>query len=213
MRRPPDDAVAAVLRDHFQTEETDAGLRSLDLSAVGGNGTPSRGTLSDRRLDRLGDRQDGHRRARQALAVIGRDLAEVLALAHGTTLRERDAGEGRRAAAREERNWRVRLREIYGCAESAIVVASPKAQELYAEHGAGSTFLAYLLGQGQEHREAIWEDALALLERARKAFAAAYEPAKGPRLDAPPGRRSGKRDMSRARALASSLGNGHKIRS
>lgn len=214
MRRSPDDAVAAVLRDHYQTEEADAGLRSLDLSAVGG-GASVPGTLSDRRLDRLA-RQEEHRRARAALTAIGARRAALLALAYGAGLRDRDAAEpGRVRAPQGERNWRVRLREIFGVPESAIVLASPLALELHGEAGSGAgPLVAWLLGRGREHAERIWEDALGELEKARTAFAAAYEPARGPRLDAPPGRRRTKgRDMARARALASSLGSGHKIRS
>jgi hypothetical protein len=125
--------VTNILRNHFDTEASDAGLRSLDLASTGARGSASYDASAVARVDR-GHGHD-HRRVRATLTRLHSKHVEMLSLAYGTRLRSRDTEDSkkRKAIPRAERNWRVRLVELYGN-DGAIVLASPLARKLFAEH-------------------------------------------------------------------------------
>jgi hypothetical protein len=129
---------AAILRGHFDTEAADAGLRSLDLaSAGGGSRSPSPDASAVARIDkrRVFGETCNHRRIRDALRRLDKVHVELLSLAYGCRLRTRDTEDGkkRKAQRQTERNWRVRLAELYG-QEGAVVLASPLAKKLFTRH-------------------------------------------------------------------------------
>jgi hypothetical protein len=72
---------------------------------------------------------------RATLKRLHSKYVEMLSLAYGTRLRSRDTEDSkkRKAIPQAERNWRVRLVELYGN-DGAIVLASPLARRLFAEH-------------------------------------------------------------------------------
>lgn len=129
----PADYLPTLLRIYFDTEASHAGLRSPDFARDGGRSSNSPDAAAVARVSR-GAPVD-HRRIRQALQVLEPHHVEVLSLAFGVTLRNRDVDDtGRRKAIRTpERAWRVQLAELYGV-EGAVVLASPKARRLFAEH-------------------------------------------------------------------------------
>lgn len=130
-------AATNILRNHFDTEASDAGLRSLDLASTGAKGSSSYDSSAVARADRSKFRGDEntHRRVRETLKRLAPKHVEILSLAYGNRLRTRDIEDGkkRRAVRQVERNWRVRLAELYG-AEGLFVLASPLAQKLFSEH-------------------------------------------------------------------------------
>lgn len=175
MRLPPnDDAIAVLLRDHFATEAADAGLRSPNLKGTG-TGSSSPDTAAVARVD--SDRQDKHRRIRDAFRLISLECANVLSLAYGCTFRSRDIDDvsGRKAPRKADRNWRVLLREVYALGDqTAIVLATREAAN------AGDNAIRHLLSEPvKARRGAIEQEAIELLIGARKAFAAVYTPPKG----------------------------------
>lgn len=125
--------LATLLRIYFDTEASHAGLRSPDLARAGGRSATTPDAAAVARVAR-GAPVD-HRRIRQALQALDPRHAEVLSLAFGVTLRNRDVDDtSRRKAIRTpERSWRVQLAELYGV-EGAVVLASPKARRLFEEH-------------------------------------------------------------------------------
>ena len=78
---------------------------------------------------------NSHRRVREALKRLSSKHAEIITLAYGDRLRSRDVEDSkkRKALPQAERNWRVRLVELYG-PEAGMVLASPLANKLYAKH-------------------------------------------------------------------------------
>jgi hypothetical protein len=203
---PPDDATALILRDHFQTEASDAGLRSMDLSGSGVRGSAAPDTAAVARASM--NRQEDHRRAREALRRIGKPHADVLALAYGTELRDRDMDDGRRGKApkRTDRDWRVVLRETFALGPLTAIVTISLTARTHADLTHDGNVLRWLLSAfAGPHREKIQAESLEALEEARKAFAAAYEPPPGrPRLDAQPKARRGRpfdKERIRFRAL------------
>lgn len=191
---PDDDAIALTLRDHFLTEASDAGLRSIDLSGSGvrGSAAPDAAAVARAAMNR----QEEHRRVREALRRIGKPHADVLSLAYGTPLRDRDMDDGRRGRAvkQTERDWRVVLTERFSLKSmTALVLISPTATIKAREESAGDVRLWLLSPLAQERRGEIEAEVLSMLGEARKAFAAAYEPPPGrPRLDAIPRTRRGR---------------------
>lgn len=209
---PDDDAIALTLRDHFLTEASDAGLRSIDLSGSGVRGSAAPDTAAVARAAM--NRQDDHRRVREALRRIGKPHADVLSLAYGTPLRDRDMDDGRRGRAlrQNERDWRVVLTERFSLKTmTALVLISPTAASRAREESAGDVRLWLLSPLAQESRREIEAEVLGMLADARRAFAAAYEPPAGrPRLDAVPRARRGRpRDTERIRYEA--LGGAHNL--
>jgi hypothetical protein len=128
---PQNDSIARVLREHFDTEAVDAGLRSPDWQSGGIRSASSPDAGMFARAIRF--RQDEHRRVREALARVSPEHREALELAYGVAFRERDVDDGsrRRALRTSERNWRVRLREIYDFPECAVVLASNLARSMF----------------------------------------------------------------------------------
>lgn len=199
---PPNDSIARVLREHFDTEASDAGLRSPDWKSAGIRiaSTPDAAMTARRIL-----RQDEHRRVREALAKISPEHREALELAYGVTFRARDVddGSGRRALRTEERNWRVRLREIYDFPECAIVLCALVSARalIWRSFGSRDAYRTWLLTvEGKNRSNAIEKDALEVLQEACGAFAAVYEPpVNQPRLDAEPPRKIRKIDREAQR--------------
>jgi hypothetical protein len=191
---PDDDPIALTLRDHFDTEASDAGLRSIDLSGSGVrvSSSPDAGAVA--RASR--NRQEEHRRVREALRRLDRRHADALSLAYGTRLRDRDMDDGRRGKApkRSERDWRVLLHELYPIGPCvAVVLIAPTAEAMAREHGDGNVRTWLLSSISESHRETVRTEAVELLKEARAAFAAAFVPPPGrPRLDAAPRQRRGR---------------------
>lgn len=127
---------ATILRDHFDTEASDAGLKSLNLESTGASGSRSfDGAAIARAARSLSGNGSNHVRTRKALAQLSTPHRDVLTLAYGIRLRTRDIEDGkkRKALRQNERNWRVRLAEIYG-SQGAYVLASPLAKRLLQKH-------------------------------------------------------------------------------
>lgn len=156
------------------TEASDAGLRSPDLKGTG-RGSSSPDTAAVARAD--SGRQEKHRRVRAAFALLSSEHVNVLSLAYGCTFRNREIDDGnkRKAPRKEDRNWRVLLRETYLLGDQvAIVLATSGARE--AKGNAVSWLLSESVKAKSEHIE---QEAIELLVDARKAFAAVYNPAEG----------------------------------
>jgi hypothetical protein len=185
-------AATNILRNHFDTEASDAGLRSLDLASTGAKGSSSYDSSAVARADR-GHGND-HRRVRASLKRLHAKHVEVLSLAYGTRLRTRDVEDSkkRKALPQHERNWRVRLAELYG-ADGLIALASPLARKLFTEHmGAlrevmleqelddvdasalAGGMIAWLLDTSREDIARIDADARRCLNEALDAFAEAH---------------------------------------
>lgn len=133
-------AATNILRNHFDTEASDAGLRSLDLESTGARSSASYDASAVARTDRALAREkindkNTHERVRRTLKRLHPKHAEMLSLAYAVRLRTRDTEDSkkRKALPQHERNWRVRLAELYGSG-GAIVLASPLAQELFLKH-------------------------------------------------------------------------------
>ena len=209
---------ASILRIHFDTEASDAGLRSLDLGSAGSSGSRSFDASAVARYDRKRDGGIDHRRVRETLKSLSAKHVELLSLAYGSRLRSRDVEDGkkRRAVPQNERNWRVRLVELYG-PEGLIALASPLAQKLFAEHVQelrqqatthwhDDRLITWLLDAGKVHASQIEAEARQLLNEALDAFATAHHVTSKP---AAPRRRSSER--TRERVLASHTENGQEI--
>jgi limonene-1,2-epoxide hydrolase len=127
------DTFAAILRIYFDTEASRAGLRSPDFARAGGRSATTPDAAAVARVSR-GSGVD-HQRIRQALQALEPHHIEVLSLAFGVTLRNRDVDDTsrRRAFRTPERAWRVQLAELYGV-EGAVALASPKARRLFEDH-------------------------------------------------------------------------------
>lgn len=98
----------------------------------------------------------------------------MLCLAYGCTFRSReiDDGNGRKAPRKEDRNWRVLLRETYGLGDRCAIVLATQ-----AARSAKGNAIRFLLSEGAKCRAALLtQEAIGLLIEARKAFAAVYEP-------------------------------------
>jgi hypothetical protein len=214
---------ASILRDHFDTEASDAGLRSADLASAGGGGWRSFDASAVARFDRskaraLFGHEHNHRRVRETLKRLQPKHVELLSLAYETRLRSRDIEDGkkRRAVRQVERNWRVRLAELYG-QEGMIVLASPLASKLFAEHVLAreaaekpshddSGMIAWLLDAGRTHQPQIEVDVRQRLDEALDAFAGAYGV-----TTAPSAQRQRSSEKTRTRILASHFEHGHEI--
>lgn len=189
MKLPPsNDPIAVLLRGHFQTEESDAGLRSPNLE---GNSktcsSPDAAFVA--RVD--SKRHDRHSRCRAALSKLAPEERIVLTLAYGLHLRSReiDDANGRKAPKKGERNWRVVLRETYGLGDVVGIVLLNRRVD-------------FLLSESAKHqRNRILSDAIDAFLNARNAFAAAYETPEGEeRLDAPKRRNRGRPRGDEARS-------------
>jgi len=174
---------ASILRTHFDTEASDAGLRSLDLASTGGQGLRSYDAAAVARADRtlarakFGD-DNTHQRINETLRSLSPSHAEILSLAYGVRLRSRDTEDGkkRRAVRSDERNWRVRLAELYG-QEGAAVLASPLAKRLAGQDRdavADGSIVGWLLNAGKTHFADIAADTRARLDEALDAFVAIH---------------------------------------
>lgn len=216
------------MRNHFDTEASDAGLRSLDLASTGGgSGSRSYDKSAVARADRavfckmFGD-ENTHRHVRETLKKLDSRHVELLSLAYEHRLRLRDIEDSkkRKALPQHERNWRVRLAELYG-QDGAIILASPVAKELFAKHvgelreastdGARATdggLIAWLIGPGSVYVTTIDADARKRLNAALDAFAAEHGIADRHDTQTPRHRSS---EKTRARILASFPENGHEI--
>lgn len=126
-----------ILRNHFDTEASDAGLRSLDLASTGASGSRSYDASAVARVDRHHNKlvEFRHDQVRASLKSLHPKHVEVLSLAYGNRLRTRDIEDGkhRKAVRQTERGWRVRLAELYG-QEGLMVLASPLARRLFRDH-------------------------------------------------------------------------------
>jgi hypothetical protein len=207
---------ASILRNHFDTEASDAGLRSLDLGSAGSSGSRSFDASAVARADRKREGGIDHQRVRETLKRLVPKHAELLSLAYGTRLRSRDVEDGkkRRAVPQNERNWRVRLVELYG-PEGLIALASPLAQKLFAEHVQEMRLMVstrdeqmthWLLDAGKTHASQIEEEARKMLDEALDAFATTHAIMSKP---VAPRRRSSA--PTRAKILASCAENGQDI--
>lgn len=199
---------AKILQNHFDTEASDAGLRSLDLAGVGSSGSRSYDASAVARADKGHARQ--HAKVRAALTKLDAKHVELLSLAYGCRFRSRDVEDSKRRKAipQHERNWRVRLAEDYGT-EAAMVMASPLAQRLYQDETAQTSeegFVTWLLGSGHKHRDTIATDATNRLNVALDAFAAVYGLQQA---DSAPRTRSS--EKTRSRILASYPEHGQEI--
>jgi hypothetical protein len=177
---PSNDPIAILLRDHFQTEESDAGLRSPSLEgSQQGSSSPDAAFVA--RVD--SGRHDKHVRCRAALAKLSAEERLVLTLAYGLHLRSReiDDASNRRAPRKDERNWRVVLRETYRLGDIVGIV--------FLNHR-----IDYLLSDaGKNRSDRIASDAVIAFMSARQAFAAVYETPNGEaRLDEPKRRSRGR---------------------
>ena len=194
---------AAILRTHFDTEASDAGLKSLDLAGTGGQGSRSYDMAAVARADRSNRRgnDNTHQRINESLRQLSPQHVEILSLAYGVRLRSRDTEDSkkRRAVRSDERNWRVRLAELYG-AEGAAVMASPLAKFLAgqdAEAVADGSIIGWLLGAGRDHLADITIDTRARLDEALDAFVVAHGI-----TEAMPAPRQRSNEKTRARVLA-----------
>lgn len=127
------DFIAHILREHFQTEASDAGLRSPDLLGTGGGSPDPEARISQRKIDR----QELHRRVRHALQQLDPNSARLLELAYGCPLRDREEGIPSRARKHgrvEEPGWRFRFRAAFGSAECLIALQSPSARRYFEAH-------------------------------------------------------------------------------
>jgi hypothetical protein len=131
---------ANILHNHFDTEASDAGLRSLDLASTGARGSASHDASAVSRADRVKTREklgetNTHQRVRETLKRLTPRHVDLLSLAYGIRLRTRDTedSKNRRAVRTDERGWRVRFAELYG-QDGLVVLASPLAHRLFAEH-------------------------------------------------------------------------------
>lgn len=179
---------ANTLRNHFDTEASDAGLRSLDLASTGASGSRSYDAGAVARVD--SKHGMAHRRVRSTLQAMLPRHVEILSLAYGIRLRTRDTEDGkhRKALRQTERGWRVRLAELYG-ADGAVVLASPLAQRLYGKDVDASkdatgneetTFIAWLLAN-TELVPKIAHDARDRLNEALDEFIVAHGIVEAPR--------------------------------
>ncbi len=198
----------SILRDHFDFEASDAGLRSLDLAGVGG-GSRSPDASAVARADR--GKARGHARVRETLKRLQPRHVELLSLAYGVRLRDRDTEDGkyRKAVRRNERGWRVRLAELYG-ASGAVVLASPLARKLYGKDvdailEADTTFIAWLLAN-VDLAPKVKQDARRRLDEALDAFALEHGI-----VDIPAEPRTRSSDKTRARILAFHNVSGHEF--
>lgn len=198
---------AAILRTHYDTEASDAGLRSLDLASAGGQGSRSYDATAVARADRTIARgkfgnDNTHQRINETLRSLSPPHAEILSLAYGVRLRSRDTEDGkkRRAVRSDERNWRVRLAELYG-QEGAAVLASPLAKRL-----AGQDVIAWLLGDGSKYAGQITTETKAALDEALDAFVEAHGI-----TEAPPVPRQRSSERTRTRVLAFHAEHGQEI--
>lgn len=198
---------AAILRTHYDTEASDAGLRSLDLASAGGQGSRSYDAAAVGRYDRSNARRkfgddNTHQRINETLRSLSPSHVEILSLAYGVRLRSRDTEDGkkRRAVRSDERNWRVRLAELYG-QEGAAVLASPLAKRL-----AGQDVIAWLLGDGSKYAGQITTETKAALDEALDAFVAAHGI-----TEAPPASRQRSSERTRTRVLAFHAEHGQEI--
>ena len=203
---------AAILRTHFDTEASDAGLRSLDLASAGGQGSRSYDAAAVARADRSKKRgnDDSHQRINETLRSLSPSHAEILSLAYGVRLRSRDTEDGkkRRAVRSDERNWRVRLAELYG-QEGAAALASPLAKRLAGQNidaVADSGIIGWLLNAGKTHSADITTDTQARLDEALDAFVVAHGITEAPAV---PRQRSSER--TRTRVLAFHAEHGQEI--
>lgn len=195
MKVPPyNDRIAVLLRDHFQTEESDAGLRSPSLEGQPKSySTPDAAAVARA----SGDRYDKHRRCRDALNELAPTERNVLSLAYGVVFRSRDVDDfsGRKAPKKLDRNWRVRLRETFRDLGDvvAVVMALPFVLQ-NAKTDAKDNVIEWLLSDiAKRNRQQIQDDAIEILSSARKAFAEVYIPPEGEeRLDAPKKRGRGR---------------------
>lgn len=230
------EAAASILRQHFATEASDAGLRSLDLSAAGGSGARSYDAVAVARAERS---RGTHRRVREALKRLSPAQVEILLLAYGCRLRNRDIedGKSRKALRQAERNWRVRFAEVYG-AEGASVLASPLAHRRFREHveelqdrtlekpenDSSKAIAQHATAVEAALAKALAGGLIAWLLDAGRSYAApiladtakcrdaaldAFAEAYGVRVDIAPRTRSS--EKTRARILASSAIHGHEI--
>jgi hypothetical protein len=159
--------------------------------------------------------------------------ANALQLAYGVTFRSRDIDDGvrgktRKAPRSEERNWRVKMRELYG-ETAAIVIALPIANEMFGDYIDGlecailampndarqdasaahanakaGGLIVYLLGPGKPHAGMFRAEAETLKTRALEEFVDTYKPA------AKPKRKSGT-EARRAKILAYHAQQGQEI--
>ncbi len=194
---------AAILRTHFDTEASDAGLKSLDLASTGGQGSRSYDMAAVARADRSKKRGDNntHQRINESLRSLSPQHIKIISLAYGVRLRSRDTEDSkkRRAVRSDERNWRVRLAELYG-AEGAAAMASPLAKRLAGQNEeavADGSIVGWLLNAGKTHLVAILMDTRARLDEALDAFVVAHGITEAPHE---PRQRS--TDKTRARVLA-----------
>jgi hypothetical protein len=195
---------ATILRDHFDTEASDAGLRSLDLAGTGGRGSRSFDASAVARADRTKAKEIGaslgsgytHARVRTALKKLSPEHVEILSLTYGLRFRTRDTEDSkhRRALPQHERNWRVRLAEIYG-QDGPMVLAS----------SVSNGDVGWLLEASKTHSNSIEERARKLLHAALDVFCLAYG------IDATPAPRTRSSEKTRSRILASHAENGHII--
>lgn len=198
MKLPPyNDRIALLLRNHYQTEESDAGLRSPSLEgSPKGSSSPDAAAIA--RVS--SKRQDGHGRCREALSKLAPNERTVLTLAYGLHLRSREIDDSskRKAPKKSERDWRVVLRETYGIGDLAGIVLLHHPIDFLLSEAAKS------------RRERILSDSVYALHEARRAFAAVYVPPNGEeRLDAPQKRNRGRPkvdDGVRFRVLGGSHG-------
>lgn len=186
---------AAILRTHFDTEASDAGLKSLDLASTGGQGSRSYDMAAVARADRSKKRgnDNTHQRINESLRRLSPSHVEILSLAYGVRLRSRDTEDSkkRRAVRSDERNWRVRLAELYG-AEGAAAMASPRAKRI-----AGQDVIAWLLGDGSKYADQLATETKAALDEALDAFVVAHGITEAPHV---PRQRSN--EKTRTRVLA-----------
>jgi len=199
---------AAILRTHYDTEASDAGLRSLDLASAKGQGSRSYDAAAVARADRNNSRT--HQRVNETLRSLSPTHAEILSLAYGVRLRSRDTEDGkkRRAVRSDERNWRVRLAELYG-QEGAAVLASPLAKRLAGQDVnavADGSIIGWLLNAGKTHSADITADTRARLDEALDAFVVVHGI-----TDAPPAPRHRSSEKTRSRVLAFHAEHGQEI--
>lgn len=206
---------AAILRTHFDTEASDAGLRSLDLASAGGRGSRSYDAAAVARADRTNARaksgnDNTHQRINETLRSLSPSHAEILSLAYGVRLRSRDTEDGkkRRAIRSDERNWRVRLAELYG-QDGAAVLTSPLAKRLAEQDTdtiADGSIIGWLLNAGKTHFADITADTRTRLDEALDAFVAAHGI-----TEAPPVPRQRSSERTRTRVLAFHAEHGQEI--
>jgi hypothetical protein len=170
---PYNDRIANILRDHFQSEESDAGLRSPNLE-----GSPRASSSPDAAvIARMSSgRQDRHARARAALSELDPSERNVLSLAYGIVFRSRDIDDtnGRKAPRKVDRNWRILLRETYRDLGDAVavVMASPFAIRSAKIEMKGEIVEWLRSDVAKRNRDRIQDEAIVLLVSARKWFAA-----------------------------------------